>query len=164
MADIGSLASQLLDCVCATLEDRGRPACNCYPTIGPPVVGPCCECEDTGVTGNLTINFETMYPADANTLERVVRVYPCRTGARAADFTMVLTRCYPKIEQVGGEIVLPDPTEIEEAADGLHQDAELIWQALTCCTDLRLRWRDLAVDTDPEGGCSMIAARITVEA
>lgn len=160
VADVGALAHTLLDCVCAVLEEAGRPACNCYATVGPPMVGPCCECEDTGVSGDLTINFETMYPADSRTLERVVRIYPCRAGVVAADFTVVLTRCYPT---VGEDLQLPSPEEQDDAASDLHKDANLLWRALTCCPGVRLRWRDLAVDSDPEGGCSMIAARVTVE-
>lgn len=164
VADIASLAQELLDCVCATFNDAGRPACDCYPTIGPPLVGPCCACEDPAVTGNITINFETMYPADSQTLERVARIYPCRMGTVAADFTVVLTRCYPTVRQEGTEIVLPSVDEQRLAAEDLHTDVNLMWQALTCCPGVRMRWRDLAVDTDPEGGCSMLAARFTVEA
>lgn len=161
VADIDAVARQLLDCACQFLEDAARPACQCYPTIGPPVVGPCCTCDEEGSSGNLTINFETMYPADANTLERVVRVFPCRRGGTtAADFTLVLTRCYPTL---GDDGQLPAVEDIEEAAHDLHVDGNLLYDALTCCPDVRVRWRDLVVDSDPEGGCSIIAARITVD-
>lgn len=162
MRTLGDLADALLSCVCTALEDADRPACACYATIGPPIVGPCCECEEgSGISGDLTINFEAMYPADANTLDRVTRVYPCRTaGAVAADFTLVLTRCYPVLGEDGQ---LPSPEEQATAADGLHDDGDVLWRALTCCPDVRLRWRDMAVASDPEGGCSMIGARVTVE-
>jgi len=164
VADLNVVASQLLDCVCAALEEAERPACNCYPTIGPPLVGPCCECEDgSGITGDLTINFETMYPADVRTLDRVTQVYPCRQRAVAADFTIVLTRCYPTVTKTADGIELPTIEDQEQAAEDLGRDLNIVWQALTCCPGMSMRWRDLAVDSDPEGGCSMLAARITVD-
>lgn len=158
---LGPVVDALLACACGALEDAERPACACYATIGPPVVGLCCECGDEGTTGELTINFEDLYPADAETLQRTNRVYPCRGGVRAADITLVLSRCFPTVDEAGQ---MPDPTAVQEAADELHRDADILWQAITCCAGIsRLVWRGLSVDSDPEGGCSMIAARVTVE-
>lgn len=164
MATINELAESLLSCVCVALEEAGRPACSCGKVVGPPVVRtPCCECDGTpGVTGDLTINFETKYPADPETLDRVTRVYPCRRGtANAADFTLVLTRCYPTVQE---DLQLPSPEEWDEATEEFHEDVDIMWKALTCCPGVRLRWRDLVVTSDPEGGCSYLAARVTVEA
>jgi hypothetical protein len=160
VASLKTVMDTILACVCDALSEADRPPCSCHPTIGPPVIGLCCECDEEGSTGDLTISFEDRYPAAPDTLQRVQRVYPCRRGTEAVDLLLVLTRCFPRVDDSGN---MPTENELKEASDDLHDDADVIWRAINCCPGIRLMWRGLAVDSMPEAGCSAIAARITVE-
>lgn len=159
MVTLNDAIDTALSCVCIALEEAARPACQCYPTIGEPLWRPCCECGDTGTSGELTASLETMYPIDGNTLLPSPRIEACRKGPWGADIALDLTRCFPTLQEDGE---LPPQDEVGTAAREMHDDADIIRRALTCCPDLRLRWRSLGVDLDPNGGCSKLTARITV--
>lgn len=158
MAALNVVVDQLLSCACMALEEADRPACSCYPVIGNPIWRPCCNCGGSDASGELTASLDNMYPAD-NDLNQVSRLESCRRGSWAVDIILTLTRCYP---MVSGSVDLPDPDDVEAAARQLHDDADTLRRALTCCPDLRLAWRGLGVDTDPEAGCSSLRARVTV--
>lgn len=160
--DLDTTAQQLLACVCEALaaEDVDRPVCSCYKTIGPPVIGLCCECS-SGTTGEATIHVEQVYDCDSETLEQVTRVHPCRRGTTAADMTIVVTRCYPTIDEQGQ---MPDTDDQDVAATSMHDDIGVVFKALTCgCADIRLTVRNIAVDAPPDAGCAVLVARVTAE-
>lgn len=164
--DIDTTARALLACICDKLTDVERPACACFATIGPPVVGLCCTCDTdtysgTTTTGDLTIHVERLYDADPATLDQTPRVHPCRRGFTVADFSIVLTRCYPMVDEQGQ---MPDTDAQDEAATTMHLDLADVYAALTCgCNDYPTIIREIAVDSMPEAGCSALAARVTVE-
>lgn len=147
----------VLDCVSAAFDAADRPVCRHYATTGRPMVAFCCECEP-GVTGNLIAQVEQIYDTDQN-LNQIERVQNCRQGTKAVDITMWLTRCYPTIDETG-ELDIDD---VDATTTGLHDDMDILRQAFACCTDFRLKVRRIAIDSDPEAGCSMIAGQITVE-
>lgn len=157
--DLLGAAQTLLTCVCDALNDDLRPVCKCYQTVGTPVIASCCECSDGGANGELSVHFRRLYDAEAASLDEVRRVRPCRGGATAAQFRLVLARCLPTVDSHGE---LPDPVELTESSDDQMRDAELIWQSLACCADLELRVDDITVDLGPSGGCSIIFADVTV--
>lgn len=163
MADSLDLTARtLLACVGEALEDAQRPVCASYATVGPPVIGPmnCCECGG-GQTGEATINFERLYDANPETLQQVTPVHPCKRTVTVADFSIVLTRCYPRIDESGQ---MPSPDEVDEASALLHEDVRDIYAALTCtCSGYRLIVQEVAVNAMPEAGCSVIASRVSVE-
>lgn len=153
-------AQRVLECVSDALDDVMRPVCKVYQSLGTPVIYTCCECDDEGANGELSIHFTRLFDADASTLEEVVRTRPCRGGVIAAQFRLVLARCAPTIDERGE---IPDPQVVADAAVEQMWDSELIWNTLACCTDLRLRIDDISPDLGPMGGCSIVYADITVE-
>lgn len=157
---VDSTARAILNCVCTYFEEKERPVCQCYAVVGSPVVGPgqCCECEKN-VTGVAIAQVTQLYEADAATLVQITPVHPCRYSAKAMDMTIWITRCYPTLQEDG----LFDITEIDEAATEVYRDMELLLNALTCCGSARLKVNRVAIDSDPEGGCSTIVAQITAE-
>ena len=157
----GEAAERLLDCVCDALSTIDRPVCKCYQTMGTPVVGRCCECEDTDVegSGELSIHFRRLFDADPSTLLEVQRVRPCKGGTVAAQYRLVLARCFPTLDEDGE---LPDPEDLITAAEEQHLDVDAMWQALACCTGLDLRIDSITSDLSPRGGCSFLYADVTV--
>lgn len=168
MADsIDVTARALLACICTRLEQDQRPVCSCFATVGPPVVALCCECEkqtpgaEFTPTGDATIHFERIYDADPSTLEQVTRIHPCKRSTTVADFSIVVTRCYPTLNEDGE---MPDHEDQDEAATEMHADVSAVFAALTCgCNGAALIVREIAVDAMPEAGCAILAARVSVE-
>lgn len=158
-ATLSETSRTLLTCVESALEADLRPVCKAYQTIGTPVIFTCCECDD-GMNGELSIHFRRLFDADPSTLNEVQRVRPCKGGVVAAQFRLVLARCFPTIDEKGE---LPDKEFLEEAADDLQRDAELMWQSLACCTGLDIKIDDVSVDLGPKGGCSIVFADVTTQ-
>lgn len=157
--DLTTVMGALTACVCDALEAVERPACDCGLTIGVPAQGPagCCECQD-GVGGNVSAFLERVYPADPSTYEQVTRREDCRPGSTAADISVVVVRCYPKMDEVGNMPTLETTTTF---AENLNTDMAAVWTGLKCCgTPLVIR--DSAIQGDPEGGCSGFAIRVSV--
>lgn len=157
---LNAAAQRALLCVSSALNDALRPVCEVYQTVGTPVISTCCECDDEGANGELSIHFTRLFDADPQTLDEVIRTRPCRGGVIAAQYRLVLARCYPTINEHGE---VPDPQDRADRAVDQMLDADLIWRSLTCCTDFRIRVDDVSVDLGPMGGCSVIFADITVE-
>lgn len=157
-ASVTDTMTALQTCVCEALEDADRPVCGCGFTVGPPMIGPaqCCTCA-TG-TGQVVVFLERMYPSDGVApYDQVPRLENCRPGPVAADFTIVLSRCYPTLDKTGNGPSLDATTA---AADDLNADMSVVWKALQCCGS-NIVIRESAVDADPEGGCSAFAVRVT---
>lgn len=160
MADtLSDVMDALTACACEALEAIDRPTCDCGLTIGVPALGPagCCEC-DTGVGGNVAAFLERVYPVDATTYEQVTRREDCRPGATAADISVVVVRCYPKVDE---QLQVPTLEDTTPYAHELNTDMAAVWSGLKCCgTSLVIR--DSAIQGDPEGGCSGFAIRVSV--
>lgn len=156
---ISQAAQRVLQCVSDALSDVLRPVCKVYQTVGVPVIASCCECDDEGSNGEVSIHLTRVYDADSASLDEVVRVRPCRGGPVAAQFRVTLARCFPTVDEHGE---VPAPDVLEEYAEGMSSDAEILWQALTCCYPDRIRVDDISVDLGPMGGCSVIYADITI--
>lgn len=152
-------AQSLLDCVCEALAADQRPVCDCYQALGTPIILQCCECDDEGSTGELSIHFRRLFDADSVTLDEVRRVRPCKGGILAAQFRLVLARCNPIINDRGE---LPAKEDITDAANDQMRDVELMWQALACCTGLTVRVDDITADLSEPGTCSAVYADVTV--
>lgn len=156
LLDIDGVARSVLDCVCEKFEELERPLCECYAVVGTPVVAFCCECEP-GKTGSAMVQVEQVYDVDFE-MRQVERVQNCRKGDKAMDLTIWVTRCYPTIDETGNF----DTEEIDAAAMDVHTDMAILYQALQCC-DQRLTIRRVALDSEPQAGCSMIIGQVTVE-
>lgn len=159
---LAETSERLLACVGDALAAALRPVCSSYQTVGTPVILTCCDCPETEeeANGELSIHFRRLFDADPQSLVEVQRVRPCRGGITAAQFRLVIARCFPTVNEKGE---VPDTATQEEAALDLQQDTELMWQALACCTGLDLRIDDLSVDLGPRGGCSIVFADVTVQ-
>jgi len=159
---LAETSERLLACVGDALAAALRPVCTSYQTVGTPVILTCCDCEDHGdeANGELSIHFRRLFDAEAATLNEAQRVRPCKGGVTAAQFRLVLARCFPTVNEKGE---IPDVETQEEAALDLQHDSELMWQALACCPDLPLKIDDLSVDLGPRGGCSIVFADVTVQ-
>lgn len=156
--DIDTTARLLISCVCDALEEAQRPACQCYATVGPPVVALCCECS-TDTSGDLTVHFERLYDADPATLEQVSRIHSCRQSTMVADFSIILTRCFPMLSETGE---MPDADAQDVAALDMHTDVGTVFRALTCgFVETPLIVREIAVDSMPDAGCMVLAARVS---
>lgn len=154
------VAERLLTAVSDALSDDLRPVCKVYQTHGTPVIFRCCDCHEAGdgANGEVSIHLRRIYDADANTLDEVRRIRPCRGGAVAARFRIVLARCRPIIDE-NGEI--PEPEELTEHTQDQLRDVELLWQSLAC-SGLDVRIDDISPDLSDPGTCSIIYADLSV--
>ncbi len=152
-------AQALLECVYEALSADLRPMCKTYQALGTPVILNCCECDDEGTNGEVSIHFRRLFDADPSTLNEVQRVRPCKGGVTAAQFRIVLARCRPIINEQGE---LPPYTDITDAANDQIRDIELMWQSLACCSGLDLRIDDVSADLSQPGMCSIVFADLTV--
>lgn len=158
-ASLTETMDALVACVCEALETADRPTCACGLTIGVPAPGPagCCECDGDG-GGQVAAFLERVYPADATTYEQVVRREDCKPGTVAADISLTVIRCYPALDETGNMPTLDATTPF---AENLNTDMTAVWNGLKCC-DTPVVIRDSAVESDPEGGCSGFAIRVSV--
>ena len=154
---IQEVAETALQAVAEAFTNDLRPVCDVYQTNGTPVIFTCCDC-DGGSNGELSIHLERVFDADAATLLETQRVRPCKGGVVAAQFQLVLARCYPTIDETGD---VPDKDFQTEAAEDQARDVELMWQALAC-SGLMLRVDDISIDLGPRAGCAVVSADITV--
>lgn len=154
---LADTADEILRAVSEALTADLRPVCRTYQALGTPVILDCCDCDEE-TNGELSIHFRRLYDSDASSLDEVRRVRPCKGGATAAQFRLVLARCRPIINEHGE---LPPPESITEAAEDQIRDGELMWQALAC-SNLELRIDDISADLSDPGMCSVIFADITV--
>lgn len=160
MADrLAVVADALLTCVSDALSDDLRPVCKVYQTHGTPVIFQCCECDDEGANGEISIHFRRLFDTDKD-LDEVRRIRPCRGGATAAQFRLVLARCRPIINEQGE---IPDPEELTAHTQDQLRDVELLWQSLACCSGMTLRVDDVTADLSDPGTCSVIYADVTVD-
>lgn len=152
------VADKLLSAASDALSDDLRPVCKVYQTHGIPVIFDCCECDDEGANGEVSIHFRRLFDADPSTLDEVRRIRPCRGGVTAAQFRIVLARCRPIINEHGE---IPPPDELTEHTEDQLRDAELLWQGLTC-SGLELRIDDISPDLSEPGTCSVMYVDLTV--
>lgn len=150
-------ADRLLRAVSEALTAALRPVCKSYTALGTPVILTCCDCDDEGTNGEVSVHFRRMFDADASTLLEIQRVRPCKGGVTAAQFRIVIARCSPIINNQGE---LPEPEEITDAANDQMRDAELLWMGLASA-DLELRIDDVSVDLGEPGMCSLVFADVT---
>ena len=161
VANLGDSAQTLLDAVRDALIAAERPVGKVYQSMGVPVIGICCEDQDdqdVTLNGELSIHFQRLFDADPQSLVEVQRTRPCKNGAIAASYRMVLARCRPTMDEHGE---LPEPAERTETTLEQHQDLELLWQALATAGPY-LRIDDVSADLAPSGNCSLVYADITI--
>lgn len=159
--DLDEAAQILLSCVCEALTEAGRPTCSCGLTVGQAAIGVVCECGTRAnpASGELYVHLVSMYEADPTDLLRAPQIHPCRRTATVADFDIELFRCFPTIDERGK---MPGAEEQTSAAIDLHADVQDMWQAVTCCTGLRLIPGDVTIG-NPDGGISVATFRVSVE-
>lgn len=155
---LGEVAERLLNAASDALSADLRPVCKVYQTHGIPVIFQCCECDDEGANGEISIHFRRLNDADASTLDEVRRVRPCRGGVTTAQFRIVLARCRPIINEQGE---IPSPEELTEHTQDQLRDVELLWQGLAC-SGLDLRIDDITADLSEPGTCSIMYVDLTV--
>lgn len=162
--DLTTTMDTLIGCAQTALaeigEDGERATCTHGLTVGPPAPGPagCCECS-TGAGGQVSAHLERTYPVNGLDFEQVTLPANCRPTATAADITVVVIRCYPAMDEDGA---MPTLDETTPFAENLNTDLSAVWNALACCGDFQLALREAAIDSDPEGGCSGFAVRVSV--
>lgn len=158
-ADVGTTMDTLIACVVDSLAAIDRPVCDSGTTIGPPEIGPdaCCKCRGGGGSDGEVIGFlERVYPVNGPDFEQVIPAN-CRRTPIAADIVLTVVRCFPRIDAKGN---MPKLDQTSVAADNLNLDFAAVWNAVECCGE-NLGIREAAVDSDPEGGCSAFAIRVT---
>lgn len=158
MNTLQDVSQALLSTVTAALSNALRPVCKSYTSLGTPVILTCCDCDEMGTNGEISVHFRRLFDAESSTLIEVQRVRPCRGGVTAAQFRLVLARCSPIIDSHGE---LPSADEFTEAADDQMEDVQLIWQSLAT-SGLALRIDDISIDLGEPGMCSIVLADVTV--
>jgi hypothetical protein len=153
------VAGTLLDAVADALAADLRPVCKVYQTHGIPVIFMCCECDEEGANGEVSIHFRRLYDAEANSLDEVRRIRPCKGGVTAAQFRIVLARCRPIIDEKGE---IPTPEELTDHTQDQLRDVELLWQSLACC-GMDVRIDDVSADLSEPGMCSVTFVDLTVQ-
>jgi hypothetical protein len=156
---LAGAADSLLTAVSDALNDDLRPVCKVYQTHGIPVIFMCCECDEEGANGELSIHFRRLMDADPSSLDEVRRIRPCHGGVTAAQFRLVLARCRPIINEKGE---IPPPEELTDHTQDQLRDVELIWQGLAC-SGLDVRIDDVSADLSDPGNCSVTFADVTVQ-
>lgn len=150
-----------MECACAALSAADRSACNCGLIVGSPEysgLDRCCECSDGAGGGEVIGSLVRLYPADATTLEQVVRLENCNPGAVAADIAIVVVRCYPTLDETG---TIPSLDVTTPFADDLNTDMTAVWNGLKCC-DTNVVIRESLVQTGENGGCSAFTITVSV--
>lgn len=150
-------ADGLLRAVHDALAADDRPVCKHYTSLGTPIILTCCECDDIGSNGEVSIHFRRLFDADPSSLDEVRRVRPCRGGVTAAQFRIVVARCSPIINERGE---IPEPDEYTDAANDQLRDVELLWGSLASA-GRELRIDDVSVDLGEPGMCSVVFADVT---
>jgi len=149
----------LLSCVCAKLTELGVPACSCFATVGNPTesIGLCCSCPSG--TGELRASLTRVYRGDrTNGADSSVAAKPCAPVNWVAQYSVVLSRCFPKLSTSGN---LPTGEKTQEAAAGLHADVAAMMRAIHCCVlDEPAYVEQVAIEQDPQGGCSYITLSV----
>lgn len=162
---ISQTARDILACVCSAFEEAARPLCKCYGTVGNPYVVNCCDCDestdpDVEGRGQAIFQVERIFETNEDLQEVTNRVYPCkRAGYKAMNMTIWITRCWPTIDEQG----YLDPDDVDAATDEVLDDMETLYRAFVCCPEHRLIVRQVAVQSDPQAGCSTIVGQVTVE-
>lgn len=159
---LAEVAERLLSVVSDALSDDLRPVCKVYQTHGIPVIYQCCECEDPDLgdeaNGELSIHFRRLMDVDPSSLDEVRRVRPCRGGAIAAQFRLLLARCRPIVNEQGYP---PAPEELTEHTQDQLRDVELLWQSIAC-SGMDVRIDDVTADLSDPGTCSIMFVDLTV--
>jgi hypothetical protein len=119
----------------------------------------CCECEEEGANGEVSVHFRRLFDADPSTLDEVRRIRPCKGGVTVAQFRIVLARCRPIIDE-NGEI--PAPEILTDHTQDQLRDVELLWQSLAC-TGMDVRIDDVSADLSDPGNCSVSFADVSVQ-
>jgi hypothetical protein len=160
MADsLAAVADILLNAVADALSADQRPVCKKYQTHGIPVIFMCCECDDEGANGEVSIHFRRLFDANPSTLEEVRRIRPCKGGVTAAQFRIVLARCRPIINEQGE---IPPPEVLTDHTLDQLRDIELLWQSLACA-GIDVKIDDVSADLSDPGNCSVSFADVTVQ-
>lgn len=175
---VHNLAETVLGCVCAGLEDAatlvdGQPGCPCRACVTPgaPSWDGCNDPCGSGEGGQLTVHVERIYATSSFPTEERAGVVqggrncvPVQTTA--VELVVTLLRCAPTMDERGCP---PACEELAEAAQIVHVDGVVIYNALLCCLPttgtgrhgpafLLGAQRPLA----PEGGCMGVEQRLTV--
>ena len=156
---LAGAADRLLTAVSDALSDDLRPVCKVYQTHGIPVIFMCCECEEEGANGEVSVHFRRLFDADPSTLDEVRRIRPCRGGVIAAQFRIVLARCRPIIDEKGE---IPPPETLTDHTQDQLRDVELLWQSLACA-GMDVKIDDVTADLSDPGNCSVTFADVTVQ-
>lgn len=176
---IHEAASDLLDCVCATLDDLatqvedypGCPTCRRCLVPGLPAWDDCADPCTGDVGGQLTVNLSRMYgstnfPAEDNTPQNVRGCTP--PLSTAVELVVTVLRCAPGPTEDGCP---PSCEDLEAAARITHIDAVGVFNAITCCLAVtggrgRRRGRPYILGRQqtlgPQGGCVGVEQRVTI--
>lgn len=160
--DLTTVMDGLVACVCSALEDIERAACSCGLTVGPPAPGPlgCCQkCGTGNIGGQVSAFVSRVYPADQTRagITSTTRLENCNSGGTAADITITILRCYPKLDTKGTSPTLDQTTPY---AHDMNTDLTAAWNALKCCGQ-NIQIVEAGADADVEGGCSAFGITVT---
>lgn len=157
---IDASLAMILACADAALVADGAGTCTVATTIGAPAIGNCCECA-TGTNGELWGHLVRLYRGDRISGAEVRNRKPCQPAFWYAQYNLTLARCFPTVGEDGE---LPEPADRSAAATDLHNDAATIQMALNCCDEIDEPplVEQIAVTTNPSGGCSILTVSVRV--
>lgn len=154
---------ELLTCVSARLDSSGSPVCSVGASVGMPAIASCCECGDAadgGGEGELWGHVQRVFRSTEAGVSQAIAQKPCAPSQWAAEYLITLARCFPVIDERGD---LPAVDDRTSAAGDTHADIAAIQRALHCCTATEPPYLEsIAVQTDPQGGCSYLVATVRV--
>lgn len=147
-----------LNALLACVSDALDPApCSVSTTVGTPAIGDCCDCGDG--QGELWGNLNRVFRYEERGIIDATMQKPCAPVQWAAEFRIALTRCFPVMDQYGRVSAEAQA----EAASRLHADLASFHRAIHCCGETATPYlADIGVETDPEGGCSILVATVRV--
>ncbi|MFM9590704.1 hypothetical protein ACKI16_29380 [Streptomyces scabiei] len=174
---INELATAVLACVCATLDQTaeqidGQPGCPCRGCVVPGTPAwDSCEgpCDGEGTAGQLTVHVARVYPTTEFPVETrdVLGLRSCAHTRIAVELVVTLLRCVPVSDENSS---CPPSCEEEAAAARVIQiDSASVLNALMCCVSSLGPRRKGPVyvigaqkTLEPSGGCGGIEQRLTV--
>ena len=158
------VAQMVLDCVCGELGDTCP--CRAYVSPGEPPID-CCTDDCSGVSGQLTVHIEDIFPSDEFPLP-VTTFEPCKARTWVASVVITAARCSPVMDEQGD---LVPGEELSANAQLMAEDSLAIMSALACCVvntppGTKRKRRVKIEGTRPglsDGGCSFVEVRVLVD-
>ena len=124
--------TSVLDCLCAALEEEGRPVCWCG--VRPMAQIPMDHCSCDGVPGNSCgqayVNLAAMFPVDPFPRQAIALTEQCAGVVMGVQVNAGIFRCLPGMDAHGNP---PTVLQMMTATQTQMDDMRTLLRVLMCC-------------------------------